>query len=271
MSHQKTSRLIIQGQPDDIRRRYHLDIPFPYGHIDLQPGDPDTGGRIHFIQGPFVGYWSSDYPGESRIPTRLDHIISQIARARWNGSTPLAGGIAVRTNHLRVFINRCIPDKKRRAALHHLDKVVIKALSDNLLPDYDSGQMWYNDPGPQVELVRPDWPAGANVFDPEGDRKIVLDPDIDWQMFSGERFIRVQERFSIHRIRFWPPEQIELLHSLFWAQGCESCDIFRPLEGDGWELTLRKGLAWTWERVEAEINGYWLKQLTGAGQRLLEA
>ncbi|TAK89569.1 hypothetical protein EPO04_00440 [Patescibacteria group bacterium] len=268
MSQQKTSRLIIQGQPDDIRRRYHLDIDFPFGHINLSPGKPDSGGLVHFTYGSFVGYWASAYPSHSQIPGRLHHIISQIARARWSSNLPLAGGIAVRTNHMRVFINKRIPANKRRSALHHLDNVVIKALGADLRPDYDSGQMWYNDPGPQVDVVRPDWQAGVNVSDPEGDRRIRLDPDVNWKTFSGERFVNVKEQFSIHRIRSWPKEQIELLHTLFWSQGSESCDIFPPLTGSGMELTLRKGLAWTW----ADVNREWTNRFaTGVDLRALAA
>lgn len=250
---EKTSRLIIQGQPNDRRRRYHFDVNFPYGHINLQPLPPGAQPFVTHTFGGFGGGWASLNPTVDEIPHRLRYLLWQLAGLTWNGQFSLLGGIAVRTNHLRIVLSDRIPEQRLSAALGQLDDAVIAALGANLLPDGDSGYMWFKDPGPTVEVLRPDWPAGADVFDPEGTQAVPLPAEVDWQLFVGTRFVKLQESFTHRETRRWPAEQRELINGLFWSQGLDSCSLIPGHRGDPHVLTLRKGLAWTWPNVAESL------------------
>lgn len=234
----KSSRLIIQGLPHELGRRYHLDIQFPNGHMNLVPR---LGTRD----------WCDPRPQLRAMPGRIDFILREMCGLTLKQErkvSPLIHSMGVRAYHLRVALNRNIPPTKVARALQLLDEAVIAALRADLDPDGDSGYNWFNNPGPVVEVARLEQSYMTNTFDPEGERHLVLaEADSTWVVRRMERHAQSWEHISFWDALRMPREQLKLVQELCLVEGITNFTMFPVLRGS--ELWLHKGLAWTWEAV----------------------
>lgn len=257
---QKSSRLIIQGRSGEAGRRYYFDIPFPNGHINMYRSEKGVAANLGDGSLGQANYFFTDpRPQFQDIPLRIKHVLAAMWRLtinRGRAVEPLIYSMGVRSHHLRVGLSQELPAKRVEEALMLLDQTVVKALGANLGHDGEDGYIWYNHPGPTVEVARLVENRMTSPFDPEGDRRYQLPPEVELTSLYMEYGVtRSWENLSLHDALRLPRHQIELLLGLVGVRGLDNITFQSAHGHKPAEVHLRKGLAWKWEVVEAQYHG----------------